>query len=77
MRKSKSIIYDYYAPMEFKDQKHRDKYLSLSNEEQIRLSNSHMEEVNRKRKSFYDELSTSRERMAKEHADIRIKRVGF
>lgn len=77
MRKSISKNYEYYAPMEFKDQKHRDKFLSLSNEEQIRLSELHMEEVNRKRKSFYDELSASRERMAKEHANIRIKRVGF
>lgn len=77
MRESISKNYEYYAPMEFKDQKHRDKFLSLSNEEQIRLSKLHMEEVNKKRKSFYDELSASRERMAKEHADIRIKRVGF
>jgi hypothetical protein len=52
-------------------------FLSLSNEEQIRLSKLHMEEVNKKRKRFYDELSASRERMAKEHAAIRIKRVGF
>lgn len=32
---SQGISDEYYAPMEFKDQKHRDKFLSLSNEEQI------------------------------------------